>query len=153
MYNPDTILFAGIALAFFSLLRMIYRCILFFLLIYVVRKLIKKSYRKAIVSGVILFVLAVPDLFLICSQYVAERKASVEFLGDYKLENLDGEECIDCKVRLLKNYRYDIYVGDEIVGHGKWEVRSAYDIPDWFFTLDGDNVVRRKNQTIDFITR
>jgi hypothetical protein len=92
-----------------------------------------KIHKKVIIAGIILLILAIPEACITIGSYITKKEASVEFLGDYKLNNLDGEDCANCKIRLHENFKYDIYVGDKIVGHGKWEVRSAYDIPGWFF--------------------
>jgi len=54
-------------------------------------------------------------------------------------------------VRLHDNYRYDIYVGDEIVGHGKWDITTAYDIPHWL--LEIENGVRGRDRCINIINR
>jgi len=61
MYDVIVILAAGYFVALFQLFRMIYRFILFLLLIYVVTKLIRKSYKKVLIAGTILFVLAAPE--------------------------------------------------------------------------------------------
>ena len=151
MYNLAIVLFAGPVVALFNLFWMIYRCILFLLLIYVIIKLIRKSYKKAIVTGVLFFILAIPATCFICNNYIVKKEASVQFLGDYTLNRLDGEDCVNCRVRLHNNYRYDIYVGEEIVGHGKWDITTAYDIPHWLLKIE--NGVRGRDRCIEIINR
>ena len=65
-------------------------------------------------------------LFLVYNFYksAGERKKqeSVRYLGYYKLDRLNGENCDSCKLNLVKDQHYDIIVNNQIVGTGKWDL-------------------------------
>ena len=84
-----------------------------------------------------------------------EYEASKKFWGDYKLEKLDRNNCDSCKVRLYDGYTYDILVKDKTVGHGKWHIETAIDIPGYFLKVDnGPNyVVWEHDRLIEYIDR
>jgi len=77
-----------------------------------------------------------------------------KFLGDYKLEQLDGIKCDSCKVTLQNNYTYIIIEKRKIVGTGNWEIGEAMDIPPGWFKLDnGPGIVWEFERFISSINR
>ena len=84
-----------------------------------------------------------------------EDREAKKYLGDYKLVKLDGQDCQLCTVRLTGDYRYDILKDGKIVGHGKWWLETAIDIPGMFLQLeDGPkHVMWADSKTIDYIDR
>jgi hypothetical protein len=86
-----------------------------------------------------------------------EKKKSIEstkFLGDYKLLKLNNSDCDNCMVRLNENYRYEILNENKIVGKGKWDIQTAFDIPNYFLVIDNgpNNVIPEHERLIEYIT-
>ncbi|MBO9205134.1 MULTISPECIES: hypothetical protein [Niastella] len=81
-------------------------------------------------------------------EHVAQR-----FLGDYRLINLDRQPCNNCLVHLNSNYQYDIINNGITVGHGKWRIESAIDLPDYFLWIENGpgGVIWEHERKIDHI--
>jgi 4-amino-4-deoxy-L-arabinose transferase-like glycosyltransferase len=143
----------GPVLGFEFLLLIAFFGFLIFLLFYTIRK--RYSLKKSIPTGVLFLVLITITVY---AHYRINRnkyEASKNFLGDYKLENLDGKECKNCKVRLKDGYTYDIIANDEVVGHGKWDIGTAIDIPGPFLKVQNGPhyVMWESDRLIDYIDR
>ena len=84
-----------------------------------------------------------------------ESEATKKFLGDYKLNRLDRKDCQNCTVRLNRDYQYDIIVDNEVMGHGKWSIESAVDIPGPFLRLENgpQSVIWEHDRVIPYIDR
>lgn len=119
--------------------------------------MIKK--RKQLVISVPLaafFVcLLIAAVFVYRAREVQQYKDAREFLGDYTLSELDGQYCQQCLVRLNSNFQYDILQDGQIVGHGKWWLESAIDIPGKYLQIENGpiGVIWAHQRTIDYINR
>src|SRR4051812_1404973 len=85
--------------------------------------------KVSVPSGLMFLALTTFTIYIYYEMTQRENKASNKYLGDYKLEMLDGQVCDNCKVRLKDGYTYDIVVDDKVVGQGKWHLETAIDIP------------------------
>jgi hypothetical protein len=144
---------AGPALALRYLLLFAFFAFLIFLFVYSIKR--RRSLKKSIPTALLFFVLTGFAIFVYHHNSKNEYEASKKFLGDYKLEKLDRKECDNCKVRLYNGYTYDILVRDKIVGHGKWHIETAIDIPGYFLKVDNGptSVVWEHDRVIEYIDR
>ena len=144
---------AGPALAIEYLLLFTFFAFLIFLLAYSIIR--RRSLKKSIPAGILFLVLTGFAIYVYRNNNKNEYQASKKFLGDYKLEKLDREKCDSCKVRLYDGYTYDIIVKDNIVGHGKWHIETAIDIPGPFLKVDNGPtwVVWEHDRLIEYIDR
>jgi len=144
---------AGPALALQYLLIFGFYAFLLLLLLYTI--IIRKTLKKSIPLGFLFLTLTGFAIYCNYQNNNDEYEASKKFRGDYKLVKLDGHLCDQCKVRLNDDYRYDILVNDEIVGHGKWHIETAIDIPGAFLKLENGPpwVIWEQDRQIDFIDR
>ncbi|HEY1202329.1 MAG TPA: hypothetical protein VGE79_15170 [Niastella sp.] len=119
--------------------------LLYFAIIYRHRPL------KAILAGILAVCLIGGGLFL----YLRTNKADPKILGDYKLNKLDGWKCENCKVNLREDYTYDIIVNNQVVGNGKWETKTAIDIPGEFLEIENgpSSIHWEENRLIEEINR
>lgn len=140
-----------IAIQFMLLLAFI----LFLLtLLYIIRKK-RKQLLISVPLSVLFLGLVTWAALIYRNNKSVEDQAAKKYLGDYKLNMLDGKNCQHCIVRLTSNYRYDIFKDGKIVGHGKWWLGSAIDIPGMFLQVeDGPKyVIWATDRTIDYIDR
>lgn len=133
-----------IALQFFFLI--FYFCLILFLFFYTIRK--RHSLKKSIPSGILFLGLTSFGIYMYCEMKRNEYEASKKFLGYYKLDRLDSQKCDSCKVRLKEGYTYDIIVKDKIVGHGKWQIGTAVDIPGLFIKIENGPSIFWSTDTI-----
>lgn len=115
----------------------------------------RRNLKKSIPAGLLFLLLTVFGVYIIYRNNRNEYEASKKFWGDYKLEKLDGKKCDSCKVRLYDGYTYDILVKNNIVGHGKWHIESAIDIPGYFLKVNNGPtwVVWEHDRLIEYIDR
>jgi hypothetical protein len=106
--------------------------------------------KVSIPSGLLFLGLTVLTIYIYYDMTQREYKASKKYLGDYKLETLDGQDCDNCKVRLNDGYTYDIVVKDKVVEQGKWHLETAIDVPG--YTLKINNGYMTSGRVI-FINR
>jgi hypothetical protein len=144
---------AGPALALQFLLLIGWFGLILLLLIFTIKK--RHSLKKSIPSGLLFLGLAILSFYIYYEIKQDEYKASKKFLGDYKLEILDRQKCENCKVTLKDGYTYDIFVNNKIVGHGKWHLETAIDIPGPFLKVEnGPNyVIWERDRLIEYIDR
>ena len=144
---------AGPALALGLILLIGFFGLLIFLLIITIWK--RHSLKISIPTGLLFLGLTFVAVYIYHGKTEREYEASKKFLGDYKLNSLDREKCENCKVRLNDGYSYDIFVGDKVVGHGKWYLETTIDIPGYFLKIDnGPNyVVWESDRLIEYIDR
>jgi hypothetical protein len=144
---------AGPALALQFLLLIGWFGLILLLLIFTIKK--RHSLKKSIPSGLLFSGLAILSFYIYYEIKQDEYKASKKFLGDYKLEILDRQKCENCKVTLKDGYTYDIFVNNKIVGHGKWHLETAIDIPGPFLKVEnGPNyVIWERDRLIEYIDR
>ncbi|MBC9931019.1 hypothetical protein [Chitinophaga qingshengii] len=110
--------------------------ILFLLLLLYVILTKRKQLQVSLPLTVLFLALITPAVLFYRSCKTGEEKAAKKFLGDYKLEKLDGEVCEHCLIRLTIDYQYKILKNDEVIGQGKWWLESAPDIPGLFLRLE-----------------
>jgi hypothetical protein len=134
-------------------LLFVFFAFLIFLLTYSIVR--RRSLKKSIPTGILFLILAGFAIYVYRNNNKNEYEASKKFLGDYKLEKLDRKKCDSCKVRLYDGYTYDILVKDKIVGHGKWHIESAIDIPGYFLKVENGPtwVVWEHDRLIEYIDR
>jgi hypothetical protein len=115
----------------------------------------RRNLKIAIPTGIIFTTLVFYGIYIHKINQEKLHIASIEYLGDYRLNSLDGKSCENCKVRLLKDYTYQIIVQDKIMGFGNWNLGSAPDIPNYFLEIEnGPNYVITENERlIDYINR
>ena len=144
---------AGPALALGYLLLFAFFAFLICLLVYSIVR--RHTLEKSIPAALLFFVLTGITIFVYYNKNRNEYEASKKFWGYYKLEELDRKNCDNCKVRLYDGYTYDILVDDKVVGHGKWHIETAIDIPGYFLKIDnGPNwVVWEHDRLIEYIDR
>jgi len=128
--------------------------ILFLFVLYI----IFKKRRRLLISiplTVVLFGLLIFGTFTYKSCKSEEEKEAKKFLGDYKLERLDGQDCRHCSVRLTKNYKYEILRNGSVVGQGKWWLETAFDIPGPYLRIENGpkSVIWEDERTISYIDR
>lgn len=70
------------------------------------------------------------------SAYNSKIEASKTFIGFYKLNRLDCEECENCKVDLQSDFKYNIIKDGKIVGNGEWDLEVS---PETGFYMQLDN--------------
>jgi len=96
--------------------------------------------RKRLLISIPLAVLLLGLVILVSLTYrehkLKENAAAKKYLGDYKLVRPDGQDCQHCLVRLNNDYRYYILKDDKVVGHGKWWLETAIDIPGSFLQIE-----------------
>ena len=126
--------------------------ILLLLIIIIVKR---RALKKSIPLVLIFLAMSSISIYVYHRNKQEEYEASKKFLGDYKLEKLDRQECENCKVRLKDGYGYDIIVNDKIVGQGKWHIETAVDIPGPFLKIDygPGYVVWEQDRLIEYIDR
>lgn len=118
--------------------------LLYFAIIY------RHKQTKAMLAGVLAVCLAVVVLFM----FLYKKKPDPTFLGDYKLNRLDGWKCENCIVRLKEDYTYDILVNGQFAGKGKWDTESAIDIPGEFLKIEnGPRWIKGEERLIEAINR
>ena len=144
---------AGPALALEYLLLLAFFAVLILLLLYSIIR--RRSLKKSIPAGLLFLGLTTFAFYVYYNSNRNEYEASKIFWGDYKLEKLDGKKCDDCRVRLYDGYTYDILFQDKIVGHGKWHIETAIDIPGYFLKIDNGPtwVVWEHDRLIKYINR
>ena len=144
---------AGPALALKYLVIFVFFGFTVLLLLYAIVR--RKNLSKAVPAFLLFLILTAIATYIYYQNETSELEASKKFLGDYKLERLDRKTCDNCKVRLYDGFKYDIIVQGKIVGHGKWHIESAIDIPGYFLKVEnGPNwVVWEHNRLIEFIDR
>ena len=144
---------AGPAIALKYLFFFVFYSFLILLLFYAIIR--RRNLKKSIPAGLLFLVLAGIVVYVIYRNNRNEYEASKKFWGDYKLEKLDRKNCDSCKVRLYDGYIYDILVQDKIVGHGKWHIETAIDIPGYFLKVDNGPtwVVWEHDRLIEYIDR
>lgn len=85
-----------------------------------------------------LFLLASVSAFLFFeSENNIKIKESKRFLGYYKLDRFNCNECNDCKLLLEDNFQYYIIKDHEKAGSGKWDL--AFDREEAGYYLSFDN--------------
>lgn len=144
---------AGPALALKYLIILCYFAVIVILLLYTIKR--RRSLKKSIPSGLFFIVLTSFAIYGYFNGKNVEYEASKKFLGDYKLERLDGKVCDGCKVRLNDGYSYDIIVKNNKVGRGNWHIETAIDIPGYFLKIDDGptSVVWEHDRLIEYIDR
>ena len=143
----------GPALAIQFLLLIGWFGLILLLLIFTIKK--RHALKKSIPSGLLFLGLTFVSFYIYYGMKQDEYKASKKFLGDYKLEMIKKKKCENCKVRLKEGYTYDILVNDKVVGHGKWHLETAIDIPGPFLKVDNGprSVVWEQDRLIEYIDR
>jgi 4-amino-4-deoxy-L-arabinose transferase-like glycosyltransferase len=144
---------AGPALALGYLLFFFLFSFSLFLLVYCIKR--RRTLKKSLPAGFLFLVLTVVAIYIYYNSRSNEYNASRKFLGDYKLERLDGRKCDSCLVRLYEGYTYSILVQDKIVGQGEWQIESAIDIPGYFLRIDNGptSVIWEQDRLIEYIDR
>ena len=66
----------------------------------------------------------------------SKRKESKKYLGYYKLDRLNGENCENCKLNLLEDNHYDIIVNNQIKGRGKWDLDFDGESAGYYLVLE-----------------
>lgn len=144
---------AGPALALKYLFLLGFFAFSLFLLFYTIIR--RRSLKKSIPAGLLFLLLTGFAVYFYYNNSRNEYEASKKFWGDYKLERLDGKRCDSCKVRLYDGYTYDIIVQDKLVGHGKWHIETAIDIPGYFLKVENGPtwVLWEHDRLIEYIDR
>jgi hypothetical protein len=135
------------------LIYLAYFGIIFLLFFLTINK--RQNLKIAIPSGIMFSTLVLYGIHIYKKNQENLRKASIEFLGYYQLNMLDGKSCQNCKVRLLNDYTYKIIVQNKIKGHGKWNLGSTPDIPNYFLEIENgpNHVITESERLIEFINR
>ena len=115
----------------------------------------RRNLKISIPTGIIFSALVIYGFSIYKKNKESIKIASIEFLGDYQLNNLDGKSCENCKVRLLNDNTYQIIVQDKIMGYGNWKLTSAPDIPNYFIEIEhGQNeIITKHERVIEYINR
>lgn len=115
----------------------------------------RQNLKTAIPTGIIATILVFYGFHIYKKNQEDSQKASIEFLGDYQLNRLDGKTCQNCKLRLLKDYTYEIIVQDKIKGYGNWNLGSAPDIPHYFLEIENgpNHAITKHERLIEYINR
>ena len=115
----------------------------------------RRNLKIALPTGIIFTTLVFYGIYIYKINQEKLRIASIEFLGDYQLNILDGKSCQNCKVRLLNDYTYEIIVQNKIRGHGNWNLGSAPDIPNYFLEIENgpNHIITEDERLIEFINR
>ena len=144
---------AGPIIALEYLILLMFFGFLAFLLFYTIAK--RSILRKSTPTGSLFLILSGFALFGYINYLNKKKEASQKFLGDYKLDNLDKKDCNNCKVSLKNNFIYDIIVNGKIMGHGKWSIESATDIPGYFLEIENGPhyVIWESDRKIEYIDR
>ncbi len=140
-------------MGFLYLIYIAYFGIIVLLFIITIKK--RRNLKISIPTGIVFSTLAFYGIHIYKKTQENLHKASIEFLGDYQLNMLDGKLCQECKVRLQKDYTYEIIVQNKIMGHGNWNLGSAPDIPEYFLEIEnGPNyVITEHERVIEFLYR
>ncbi len=77
---------------------------------------------SAILLSVLLLLTVTIGLFFFLVGAKERNKLSNKFVGFYKLNKLNCEECINCRIELHEDYRYEIIQNSKIVGDGEWSI-------------------------------
>ncbi len=143
---------AGPALALGYLLILCFFTFLLFLLIYIIVYIHNR--KRSIPAGILFLVLTGISLLIYFNNKYVEEEDSKKFLGAYKLERLDGKECINCKVTINDGYTYHIFANGKLVGNGRWQRETAIDIPGSFIKIEnGPGIIWEHERLIKFIIR
>lgn len=115
----------------------------------------RRNLKIAIPTGIIFTTLVFYGIHIYKKNQENLHKASIEFLGDYQLNMLDGKSCQNCKVRLLNDNTYEIIVQNKIKGHGNWNLGSEPDIPNYFLEIENgpNHVITEHERLIEYINR
>lgn len=144
---------AGPVMALQYFLIFSYFLLLAFLFVRAIKN--RHSFRKSARFGILFLLLTSLAIYVYYKNNNAEYEASKTFLGDYKLNKLDRNNCDSCIVRLYKSYTYDIIKNGNKLGEGKWHIETASDIPGYFLKVEnGPNwVVWEHDRLIEYIDR
>ncbi len=115
----------------------------------------RRNLKIAIPTGIIFATLVFYGYHIYKKSQENLKNTSIEFLGDYQLNKLDGKSCQNCRVRLLNDFTYKIIVRGKIKGYGKWKLESAPDIPNYFLEIENgpNHAVANQERLIEFINR
>ena len=111
---------------FAALFEFISLCIIVGLpIIFLILLILLRKRKNPLIAGIFLLLFIASSgyatyYFMSIQKYKTETKE--KYLGFYKLDKLDCEECVDCKVELHPDYSYNIYKDNKVVGKGKWEL-------------------------------
>lgn len=61
-------------------------------------------------------------IHIFISNHDRKIEVSKKYLGIYKLDRLDCEECMNCKIDLHPDFKYDIIQNKKNIGNGQWDL-------------------------------
>jgi hypothetical protein len=97
-----------------------------------------ESQKKESLFPHFFLVLAIVNLIYQNRSYESGKEQAIKrFVGLYKLHKLDGENCENCKLNIHSNYNFDIIMGNEIIGTGKWHLDIDYEEVGLYLVIEG----------------
>ncbi|QHS63469.1 hypothetical protein [Chitinophaga agri] len=144
---------AAVAILLGYLIPITYILVMLLSLYCVVR--MRKRLAIAIPAALFFIFLLITAVLFIKTGIKQQDKDLQALLGYYTLTSLDGQDCPNCLVRLNDNYEYDILKDDQVIGHGKWWMESAVDLPGKYLKIENGpaGVIWPQIRTIDYINR
>jgi len=97
----------------------------------------KKKSRLSTTFSLLFFLLTTANAIrFFVSSHDRKIEVSKKYLGLYKLNRLDCNECDNCKIDLHSDFKYDIIKDGKIIGNGKWDLEIN---PETGFYMELDN--------------
>ena len=144
---------SAIGILFWLLIKVFFFGLLLLFFILIIRN---KSKGKKILPFVIVFlVLAVFGIYVYSEMESRENEAAKAYIKEYKLNRLDGKDCINCVVKVNANNLYDIIENSQIIGEGKWNMEFESDAGFYFLRLENGplHIIGEKDSIIEYIDR
>lgn len=92
----------------------------FFFLLLLLKK--RRNQFSTILLAIFLLFTTITAFFFFVSMDKEKDKLSKKYAGYYKLVKLNCEECINWRIELHEDYRYEIIQNSKIVGDGEWSI-------------------------------
>lgn len=115
---------------------LIINCLVFGLpILFLLLLLINKSRASRLFALLLFLLTTVNAIYFSVSSGDRKEAASKKYLGFYKLNRLDCEDCKSCRINVRSNYTYDIMQNEKVVGEGKWDLEINAETG-YFLTLE-----------------
>ncbi len=144
---------SAIGILFWLFIKVFYFGLLLVLFILIIWK--KNKGKKTFPFLIVFLSLAAFGIYVYSGMKSRENEASKAYIKEYKLNRLDGKDCVNCFVKVNVNHHYDIIENSNIIGEGKWNMDFESDAGFYFLRLENGplHIIGEKDSIIDYIDR
>ena len=144
---------SAIEILFWLLIKVLFFGLLLLLFILIIRK--KSKGKKTFPFLIVFLSLAAFGIYVYSGMKSRENEAAKAYIKEYKLNRLDGKDCINYVVKVNKNHHYDIIENSKIIGEGKWHMDFESDAGFYFLRLENGplHIIGEKDSIIEYIDR